>query len=145
MGSEVFIGASLQDLVHLLNIGQLSHESSWTVSTFERLFAAFQKEAYVLWSDQATLKVIIVLKSDAQPQDHFKALLHAHVMQNLYLPRKQYSIRRPRTMILDDIELHLKNLNLRWLTICSKLHESGWDLSSTNLDEGKGVRLDVEG
>lgn len=136
-------GASLDDLLRSFRTSgnQTQKEFSW--EEFALLLDTFREENYLLWYDSQRHKVIIALKRDAQPADQLKAWLHglriAKVVQGS--KSKDFESRQQTIAVIINV---LETITAGWDEHCRKLQLAGWDLTGTNLENGQGIRIDIE-
>lgn len=142
--NQIRVGVSLQEFLLVTGIRLRATADVWTMSDVEHLLAMFENEAYVLWMDMDGSTVVVTLKRHAGPRDQFKALLHAHMVQKRHLSKTIKDIGNRRTAILDEISYCLRSINGTWPTLCSEMQALGWDLSLTDVDEARGIRVDIK-
>jgi len=101
------------------------------------VLSIFGDELYLLWVDRRTNKVTIALREGASPITHLKAWYHAVLMLRTVRGDSQH-------VACSLLKETLARANESWDEICQALREAGWDLNSTNLEDGKGSRLKVD-
>lgn len=104
------------------------------------LISLFENEAYLLWVGEGSEEAVVALKKDARPMDQVRAWYHAFLAKKL----QNQSLRANDGRLGADLltESH-EELRRCWKDVRKKLQTAGWDLDSTNLEDGQGVRIDL--
>lgn len=108
--------------------------------TLSALISILEKELYLVWVADEDGRVVIALKKGATPLDQLRACYHACLIQQ---GQQRTLQRQERAQAIDLLAESLGEVRQTWEDICQKLEVAGWDLSSTNLVQGHGVRVDL--
>ncbi|KAK5086079.1 hypothetical protein LTR70_007314 [Exophiala xenobiotica] len=104
------------------------------------LISTLERERYLIWLSEDDGRVVVALKKDAMPVDQLRACYHASLMQE----RRQRALQRGEGwQTIDLLTESLEKVRQTWEDVRRKLEVAGWDLSSTNLVGGRGVRIDL--
>lgn len=134
------IGVSIQELFTSLHGTSRHGSGSFRAEDVGQLLSIFERESYILWLDDKSNKTVVVLKQNSSPRDQFKAFLHAYRVQNIC---HQETASRADDRRFTVIANALAEVNDNWDGLYSVLERLGWNLSSTDLDDGKGIRVNV--
>ncbi|KAK5947262.1 hypothetical protein PMZ80_001411 [Knufia obscura] len=138
------VGVSVEEFLEAIggSGGQLGRSKTamrqLAADQLSSLISIFEGEAYLLWISERG-KVAIALKKDATPVTQLRAFYHAFLAQQ---SQARYS-RNKRQQVLELLSDSLEEVRQSWEKVRSKLEETGWDLNSTNLEDGQGVRIDM--
>lgn len=136
------IGVTVEELFSTISRSDMLKDGFGSLSgkseAFSELLSMFQGEKYLMWFDRDTSNASVALKKDAQAADQMKAWVHVAMMQRL---TKQEARQNGYSSIKDT----LSQVNRSWDELCKVLASAGWRLEMTNVEDGKGVRILIEG
>lgn len=103
-------------------------------TTIEHVLEVFKDEPYILWLDDRSRRVMIVLKVGADSRDQLRAWLHAFLICC-------YTESNQRASITESIQKTLKDAMAYWPIIEKGLLKKGWNLDIGALETRSGLRL----